>query len=302
MTKIRSIALIGTALCALPPAAQAGFEFMPSMAMHQQAPVDAAAPLPIAPVEQQDTMPSMPAIPVTSQPLPPIDMTPPPQPAANEVYIPRAPSQSPIPMKAAAGNGELVINPYPLQARNIDVTHSNDGVYVEQAMMQEAGALRGIAAPGANYTSQITNNAQNLALTKGPKVYAQAPVTAPNNYGGLTPMMGGEVAPMGAAAPVISAAPLAPVPMRQPQPAPVAPSVSGFEEAVGFGKELPLALALSQVVPSDYSFSFAQNVNVGSSVSWQGGKSWDAVLQEMLAPVGMKAVISGKQVVIQNAA
>ena len=32
------------------------------------------------------------------------------------------------------------------------------------------------------------------------------------------------------------------------------------------------------------------------------GKSWDAVLQDMLAPVGMKAVISGKQVVIQNAA
>jgi len=291
MTKIRNLALIGTALCALSASAHAGFEFMPSVAS-QPAPLQEVAPMPIVPVEQQATMPVLPAIPVTAQTLPPIDMTPPPAPSA-------------IPVKASAGNnGQLVINPYPLQTIGTEVTHNTNGLYVEQAMMQEGGALKGIAAPGANYSSQITNNAQNIALAKAPPVYAQENVTAPNNYG-LTPMMGGEVAPIGAPAP-ITAIPVAPpvqsVAAAVPRPAPVMPSTSGLEVAVGFGKELPLALALSQVVPSDYSFSFGQNVNVGSTVSWQGGKSWDAVLQEMLAPVGMKAVISGKQVVIQNAA
>lgn len=290
MTKIRTLALIGTALCALSAPALAGFEFMPSApSQRQEAPAQqVAAPMPIVPVEQQGTMTALPAIPVTAQPLPPIDMTPPPAP-------------SPIPMKAAPRNdgGQLVINPYPLQAIGTEVTHNNNGLYVEQAMMQDAGVLKGIAAPGANYSSQITNNAQNIALTKAPPVYAQANVTAPNNFG-MTPMMGGEVSPIGAAASVTAAPPVMAV--QQPRPAPVMSSATGFEEAVGFGKELPLALALSQVVPSDYSFSFGQNVNVGSTVSWQGGKSWDSVLQEMLAPVGMKAVISGKQVVIQNAA
>lgn len=293
MTKIRTLALIGTALCALSAPALAGFEFMPSAGDSQPAPMqEVTAPMPIAPVapvDQQSTMAAMPAIPVTAQPLPPIDMTPPPAP-------------SPIPMKAAPrnNNGQLVINPYPLQAIGTEVTHNTNGLYVEQAMMQEAGALKGIAAPGANYSSQITNNAQNIALAKAPAVYRQDNVTAPSNYG-MTPMMGGEVAPI-IATPVVATPVPAPSVVAMPRPAPVAPSASGFEEAVGFGKELPLALALSQVVPSDYSFSFGQNVNVGSTVSWQGGKSWDAVLQEMLAPVGMKAVISGKQVVIQNAA
>ena len=35
-------------------------------------------------------------------------------------------------------------------------------------------------------------------------------------------------------------------------------------------------------------------------VSWQGGKPWDVVLNEMLAPSGMKAVIENNQVSIRS--
>lgn len=76
------------------------------------------------------------------------------------------------------------------------------------------------------------------------------------------------------------------------------PAQDGYAEAVGFGRDLPLALALSQVVPPEYSYAFGQDVNVGSTVSWQGGKPWNEVLDEMLATQGLRAVISGNQVTI----
>jgi hypothetical protein len=42
-------------------------------------------------------------------------------------------------------------------------------------------------------------------------------------------------------------------------------------------------------------------VNVGSTVSWQGGKPWNEVLNDMLATQGMRAVISGSQITILSA-
>ena len=83
------------------------------------------------------------------------------------------------------------------------------------------------------------------------------------------------------------------------QPSGAQPAGEGqFSEAIGFGRDLPLALALSQVVPPEYSYAFGQNVNVGSTVSWQGGKPWNEVLNEMLAPSGMTSVIQNGQVTI----
>jgi hypothetical protein len=181
-------------------------------------------------------------------------------------------------------------------------THGGNNIYVEQAMLQAGGTLKGIAAPGANYTSQITNNAQHIALKQAPSVYQQESVTAPIGNTGMTPLPGEGLSRVDAAPLYPAPAPI--LPAQKPRP-PVAlqqnTGSSGFSEAVGFGRDLPLALALSQVVPPDYSFSFAQNVDAGATVSWEGGKSWDQVLQDMLTPLGMRAIISGNQVVIQSA-
>ena len=57
-------------------------------------------------------------------------------------------------------------------------------------------------------------------------------------------------------------------------PSPSAPSVAAAD-VVGFGTDMPLALALRQIVPADYAFSFGENVNPGYRVSWSGGKAWD---------------------------
>ncbi len=68
----------------------------------------------------------------------------------------------------------------------------------------------------------------------------------------------------------------------------------------GFGSDMPLALALQQIVPSDYATSFESGVNVGQTVSWDGGKPWDQVINDMLAPLQLQAVIVNKTVHVRS--
>jgi hypothetical protein len=68
----------------------------------------------------------------------------------------------------------------------------------------------------------------------------------------------------------------------------------------GFGSDMPLALALQQIVPADYVTSFESGVNVGQTVSWDGGKPWDQVVNDMLAPLQLQAVIVNKTVHVRS--
>ena len=61
----------------------------------------------------------------------------------------------------------------------------------------------------------------------------------------------------------------------------------GYEIVQGFGSELPLALALSQVVPAEFSYAFGAGVNPGLRVSWSGNKSWPIVVEDMVRPLGL---------------
>lgn len=65
-----------------------------------------------------------------------------------------------------------------------------------------------------------------------------------------------------------------------------------FAEAVGFGSDMPLVLALRQVVPPRYAFAFDPSVDQGARVNWNGGKPWNLVLEETLRPLGLSAQIS----------
>ncbi|MCC7305014.1 MAG: TcpQ domain-containing protein [Alphaproteobacteria bacterium] len=78
---------------------------------------------------------------------------------------------------------------------------------------------------------------------------------------------------------------------------PSSPS-SSYEVVQGFGSDLPLVMALQQVVPSTYAYSFDSGVNPGTPVSWEGGKPWDAVVSDMVAPLGLQALVKGKIVQI----
>ncbi len=81
---------------------------------------------------------------------------------------------------------------------------------------------------------------------------------------------------------------------------PPAPPEQNFENAVGFGSEMPLAFALSQIVPAGYSYSFGPSVNPGARISWEGGKPWNQVVRDMVAPLGLDAAVVGNTIHIHN--
>lgn len=93
---------------------------------------------------------------------------------------------------------------------------------------------------------------------------------------------------------VITNAPTPVMPLMQPN----IQSADLGEEVSGFGDDLPLVIALQQVVPAGYQFSFASGVNPGVSVSWDGGKPWKTVLSDMLSKQGLGYKIRDNAVVI----
>ena len=200
----------------------------------------------------------------------------------------------------------LVINPYPLQAQA-----NHDGgmsvTSVDQAMMEETGALRPVALPGYNNKAGMMARADISSRHNRTAAYKTSGASAIlSNTTNITPIPGGEGVPLGAveqevlppvAPPVVAATPIQKTAMAVPRSP--TPESAAFGDAVGFGRDLPLALALSQVVPPDFSYAFAQGVNAGTTVSWQGGKPWNEVLNDMLAANGLHAVIQNNMVTIQ---
>jgi Toxin co-regulated pilus biosynthesis protein Q len=97
----------------------------------------------------------------------------------------------------------------------------------------------------------------------------------------------------------------APVELRPSQPAlPVTGAsetsrTAGSEEIVhGFAKSVPLAVALRQILPLGYTFSIDQGVDMGTTVSFQGGRPWRETLREMLVPAGLVMREKGQTVAI----
>ncbi len=116
------------------------------------------------------------------------------------------------------------------------------------------------------------------------------------------------------AAPTVSAAPKtlptlpseplpAPVTSRTFEPLPV-PEASAQppaeKESVvrGFANNVPLSVALRQVLPPDYGFSVGQDVSLGTLVSWRGGAPWREVLKSMLLPAGLASKEEGQMIQI----
>ena len=73
---------------------------------------------------------------------------------------------------------------------------------------------------------------------------------------------------------------------------------SRYDIANGFGRDLPVVMAIRQIVPAQYGFVFDDGIDLSSRVSWQGGKPWDIVLQETLTPLGLTASIHGSVVTV----
>ena len=83
-----------------------------------------------------------------------------------------------------------------------------------------------------------------------------------------------------------------------PVAAPVLAAAPEPLEVVGFGNDIPLALALQEIAPPGYAFSFGDGINPGERVSWTGGKDWTVVMEEMIAPLGLRSKITGKAILV----
>lgn len=245
------------------PQAKAGFEWLP--------PTRNPAPT-IAPQIPQEALPSSnvagtPPAPVISEPLgvgAPMPISPPVQPVKN-----------------LSGQG-LYIDPYPM--RNAYQSGEISTESVGQAMAEKANILNPIQlgagmTTGAKPTLAAVPNMQGQGVGVG---IPRAPVG-----GSLTPMTGGEPPPLPGMGGYKSTGP------RQAVP------IVNYDEAVGFGRDLPLALALSQIIPSEFSHSYVDGVDAGTSVSWEGGRPWNQVLEDMLRSKGLTASIQNNRVIIR---
>lgn len=75
-----------------------------------------------------------------------------------------------------------------------------------------------------------------------------------------------------------------------------------FDVIEGFGKDIPLALALRQIVPAKYAYKFGDDLDAGARVSWTGGAPWNEVLSNALAPLNVDYTIKGNRILLETIA
>ncbi|NPD66352.1 hypothetical protein HN018_23310 (plasmid) [Lichenicola cladoniae] len=66
--------------------------------------------------------------------------------------------------------------------------------------------------------------------------------------------------------------------------------------ARGFGRDVPLAFAIRQIVPMTLHVQYSGAVDQDVRVSWTGGLPWRKVLQNTVSPLGIHAAQSGHTV------
>jgi len=234
---------------------QAGFEWIPPA---EQPVMQETAPTISSPASEMSN--AMPAAPVTAEPL----------------AAPR--SVFPAPQRVRSKTmGNLYINPYPLRD-NSSMGGVESSAVIDQAMMEKSRTLNPVQL-GSGMTTGVKPQKKAPVHT----MVLKAKTVASINTDSLTPMMGGEPAPL----PGYTRDGVKREPLRQ------------YTQAVGFGKDLPLALALSQVIPGDFTHRFEGDVDPSVSVSWEGGKPWNLVLADMLADQNLTANIEGNVVIIK---
>jgi len=174
--------------------------------------------------------------------------------------------------------------------------------------MVSAGAIP-TTPDGPATAAPIYGQGPNGPMTDDPITW-NAPAAAPRAPVSIMPAPATQV-PVPVTAAAVMATPLAPAPQPAAMiasaatvtsaPMAVAPTPVGYgayENAEGFGNDLPLVMAIRQVVPASYGFVFDDGINLSTNVSWQGGRPWNLVLNDILSPLGLRAQINAKVVSI----
>ncbi len=215
------------------------------------------------------------------------DWTPPPQPAPQQqIFMPpltpdvpavadldentasTPAAQMPPPIAPTALQGESVEQSAPVLSQEIQ----------PMPLEEQAPARRIISAPEETPAS--------LETIPPRTVHKQSASTAPISHENKTEIV--------ATPEIESPAPMAPVTTVETSPSKTAEAKTEAlpsDMIAGFGRDIPLVLALRQIVPPSYAFAFAPGINQGQRVDWNGGQSWQYVLSDALAAYDLQIKI-----------
>jgi hypothetical protein len=79
-------------------------------------------------------------------------------------------------------------------------------------------------------------------------------------------------------------------------PEPVSSGGNQGDVVQGFGRSVPLAIALQQIVPSSYRYSFEKPINPSMKISWSGGKPWKEIIGDVARSNNMNVDIASNVV------
>lgn len=85
-----------------------------------------------------------------------------------------------------------------------------------------------------------------------------------------------------------------------PQALPVARPPKPKPIAEGFGKDVPLESALRDILPVGMKSQLTAAVDPNSRVTWHGGRPWDVVLKDAVAPLGVSVRLAADGVVLSR--
>lgn len=291
------------------------------------APVGISGTAPVAPVQASDAAPAVVA-PVAAAPVvlgsgPDNTMSGTPvyargdaKPAAPVEMTAAEPAPAVVPETTAPAVSAPVVAAAPAE-----VTLASSRNIPQPTPASQQGATSATAMPGAEamISSMPSMTAPHgdaapvsapVAVAPAPVVAAEAAAPAP-----VVPMLSPATVPM------TSAASAAPAPSTEPaqgvstitgqtvaatSPAPAATETAQAADdsqktVAGFGKHVPLVIAMRQILPAGYGFAHADGVDLTSSVDWQGGRPWPQVLTDAIKPIGLTANINGDTVMLEKA-
>jgi hypothetical protein len=87
---------------------------------------------------------------------------------------------------------------------------------------------------------------------------------------------------------------------QQSTASPPRPAPPRFLTVYGFGREIPLAFAVRQIVPPLVKVTWGLGVDMTALVDWQGSRPWNAVLRDTVRPLGLRLTMHPMEVTISR--
>jgi hypothetical protein len=266
-----------TALLSVTPA-HAAFEFI-----KKAAPKEATAPVaaPVVQVKAPATVPVTNLTPEVAAPVAPVPVW--------------TAQQAPIVSSAPAS---IPLTPI---VRDTDSLAVLDAPLLPDMDQLVAPARETLATQSASNVSQSVTPAPVVSKSSRDSVLWDKPAAAVEPVITEAPIMAADhLAPMTTSrTPMRAPEPIVETILETPQPA-IASAPSDDVVVEGFGSGLPMVMALRQIVPAHYRFSFGPGVDPGQRVDWQGGKLWSQIVQDVAQSKGLQTEIAGNVVAVRR--